>query len=346
MDGDEATAANVDSNAMSIRDVSAAHPPVAVEFDCAVLPQIRRHARASMDAEVCGVLIGDFSDGVARVSACIAGENAREAGAHVTFTQETWQHIYTVKDAQFPGTMVLGWYHSHPGFGIFLSDYDLFIHRNFFAAPHQIAWVFDPHSDDEGCFGWVGGDIIPIRQFAIGQSHHRCILPPAEAETAEAQRETQKPAQLKRVRKTRCGVSATISALVLMVAFALWYCSARGRPHQPSSSSVRAASGATRNFNIEVGSKDAGEVGRAVKCDGNAKFSAAHVLARSRPGGSSVLDLEVTCEWENGGTTSFVYSFDSKKQAAKFPSFPTVPQISQDCWKKIATAIGQIAARR
>jgi proteasome lid subunit RPN8/RPN11 len=113
-----------------------------------------------MEAEICGVLIGTVKDGVTRVEACIAGENAQQGGAHVTFTQETWQHIYRIKDAQFADSSIVGWYHSHPGFGIFLSDYDLFIHRNFFTAPHQIAWVFDPHSEAEGCFGWVSPESL------------------------------------------------------------------------------------------------------------------------------------------------------------------------------------------
>jgi proteasome lid subunit RPN8/RPN11 len=132
-----------------------------------VLQQIRRHARGSMGAEICGVLIGDVVDDVTRVGACIAGEEARECGANVTFTQQTWQHIYKVKDAKFAESSIVGWYHSHPGFGIFLSDYDLFIHKNFFEAPHQVAWVFDPHSDEEGCFGWIAGKIAPLKRFSI-----------------------------------------------------------------------------------------------------------------------------------------------------------------------------------
>ena len=139
----------------------------AVEFDSAVLQQIRRHARSSMAAEICGVLIGELADGVTRVDGCIAGEKAKEAGAHVTFTQETWQHIYKIKDTKFADASIVGWYHSHPGFGIFLSDYDLFIHKNFFTAPHQVAWVFDPHSDEEGCFGWVSGEIAPIKRISV-----------------------------------------------------------------------------------------------------------------------------------------------------------------------------------
>jgi len=141
--------------------------PKSVEFNGSVLQQIRRHARSSMKAEVCGILIGGQVEGVTRVEACIAGENAAQGGAHVTFTQNTWEHIYKVKDAKFPDRAIVGWYHSHPGFGIFLSEYDIFIHENFFREPFQVAWVFDPHSDDEGCFGWIEKKVKPLARISV-----------------------------------------------------------------------------------------------------------------------------------------------------------------------------------
>ena len=138
-----------------------------VEVDGSVLQQIRQHARGSMKAEICGVLIGSGSDDCTRIVACIAGENASQGGAHVTYTQETWEHIYKIKDAEFPDLAIVGWYHSHPGFGVFLSDYDLFIHQNFFSSPNQVAWVFDPHSDEEGCFGWSEGKVVPLSRISV-----------------------------------------------------------------------------------------------------------------------------------------------------------------------------------
>jgi len=131
-----------------------ATPSVRISSD--VVRQIRQHARSNSKTEVCGVLIGNDTNGATHIEACIAGVNAAQGGAHVTFTQDTWEHIYKVKDRDYPDERILGWYHSHPGFGVFLSDHDTFIHKNFFSAPHQVAWVFDPHSDEEGCFGWHG----------------------------------------------------------------------------------------------------------------------------------------------------------------------------------------------
>lgn len=135
--------------------------------DSEVVRKIRQHARSSDATEICGVLIGQDKDQRIEVTASIEGENADQAGAHVTFTQDTWEHIYAVKDKKYPNERIVGWYHSHPGFGIFLSEHDTFIHKNFFSSPGQVAWVFDPHSDEEGCFGWVNGRIERLTRIAV-----------------------------------------------------------------------------------------------------------------------------------------------------------------------------------
>lgn len=146
------------------RSVSA-QPSVIVDSE--VVRKIRQHARSSSGTEICGVLIGQDRDLRVEISASIEGENADQAGAHVTFTQDTWEHIYAVKDKKFPNQRIVGWYHSHPGFGIFLSEHDTFIHKNFFSSPGQVAWVFDPHSDEEGCFGWVDGRIERLTRISV-----------------------------------------------------------------------------------------------------------------------------------------------------------------------------------
>ena len=71
---------------------SSAQPALVVDSE--VVRQIRQHARSNSKTEVCGVLIGQDRDHRIDVAACIEGQNAEEAGAHVTFTQDTWEHIY------------------------------------------------------------------------------------------------------------------------------------------------------------------------------------------------------------------------------------------------------------
>lgn len=161
------------------------HPPftaVAVSIETPALPsrpdeplvtissdvtrRIRQHARAHLKTEVCGVLIGESTGTNVEIHASIEALNAAQAGTHVTFTQDAWEEIYRVKDEQYPDARIVGWYHSHPGFGIFLSEHDLFIHENFFSSSGQVAWVYDPHSDDEGCFGWVAGKVARLTSVA------------------------------------------------------------------------------------------------------------------------------------------------------------------------------------
>lgn len=152
------------SNTFTVK--TEAQPAVVMEAE--VARKIRQHSRSSMKAEVCGVLIGNTEKERTVVEACIPGVNAAQGGAHVTFTQDTWEQIYRIKDQQYPNEKIIGWYHSHPGFGVFLSEHDLFIQENFFSSPQQIAWVYDPQTDEEGCFGWVGGKTQKLSGIRFG----------------------------------------------------------------------------------------------------------------------------------------------------------------------------------
>jgi proteasome lid subunit RPN8/RPN11 len=140
-------------------------PRVVIEGE--VLRQIRQHARSNSKTEVCGVLIGEENGSGLSITARIPGLNAAQAGTYVTFTQDTLEHIYKIKDKDYPEERIVGWYHSHPGFGVFLSDHDTFIHKNFFSSALQVAWVYDPHSDEEGCFGWAGERLERVSEIHV-----------------------------------------------------------------------------------------------------------------------------------------------------------------------------------
>lgn len=124
--------------------------------------EIIQHAKGSLDAEICGVLVGhicrDDSGLWVNVTDCIRGSSTNHGSTHVTFTQETWTQIHAEKDRRFPTASIVGWYHSHPGFGVEFSDMDIFIHRNFFSGLTQIAFVTDPVSgEDAACINCESG---------------------------------------------------------------------------------------------------------------------------------------------------------------------------------------------
>lgn len=109
--------------------------------------------------EVGGVLVGRLGDGFPVITGAIAALEARGERASVTFTHDAWGLIHDELDRKYPGQTIVGWYHSHPGFGIFLSSHDMFIHENFFSERGQVAYVVDPHAGTEGMFGWRDGKV-------------------------------------------------------------------------------------------------------------------------------------------------------------------------------------------
>jgi proteasome lid subunit RPN8/RPN11 len=129
-----------------------------------VLEEIHCHGKSFPNVEVCGLLVGkiyqDELGAFLYVQKMIRGEYASSQVAQVTFTPETWEHLYTTLDRDYPDLRILGWYHTHPRFGIFLSEADLFIHHNFFNTPEQIALVYDPHSGEQGVFIWKEGKTV------------------------------------------------------------------------------------------------------------------------------------------------------------------------------------------
>ncbi|HYO11519.1 MAG TPA: Mov34/MPN/PAD-1 family protein [Tepidisphaeraceae bacterium] len=141
-----------------------------VIFKQSVLNDVRAHGWSAPDIEVCGVLVGNvYTDNIGPfvfIEASIRGNFSAGKNAQVTFTAQTWSHIQDVMDRQYPDMRILGWYHTHPGHGIFLSDMDLFIHKNFFSLPWHLAFVFDPQHQEEGLFAWRTGNMV-VESFVV-----------------------------------------------------------------------------------------------------------------------------------------------------------------------------------
>jgi proteasome lid subunit RPN8/RPN11 len=119
-----------------------------VAVERAAYAELIAHAKSSLEAEVCGVLAGNVcedDEGIfVSVEAVIRGTAASEGGTHVTFTQDTWNTIHKTLERDHPKLKIVGWYHTHPGFGVEFSEMDLFIQRNFFSGPAHLALVTDP----------------------------------------------------------------------------------------------------------------------------------------------------------------------------------------------------------
>ncbi|MDQ8200983.1 Mov34/MPN/PAD-1 family protein [Pelagicoccus enzymogenes] len=146
------------------------------------------HAQSSLEREICGVLVGDaFRDEAGPflvVDAVIAGK-AQEGATHVTFTQETWNDIYQQLDEKYPKKSIVGWYHSHPGFGVTFSEMDLFIQKNFFSSATQIALVTDPLKNQTAVIYNSASGIQYLDRFWIERHEQslQCPIQPAAPES-------------------------------------------------------------------------------------------------------------------------------------------------------------------
>src|ERR1700752_106390 len=131
---------------------------------------------AETTREVGGILVGDVlrdkNGPFIKVDHVIEALHAEEKNTELTITHETWNHIHEQMDKTYGGKRILGWYHTHPNFGIFLSDQDQFIQQSFFNLAFQVALVYDPVRKVHGVFSWRDSKPWRVRQYWIGTRQH------------------------------------------------------------------------------------------------------------------------------------------------------------------------------
>jgi proteasome lid subunit RPN8/RPN11 len=178
-----------------------------------VRADIHKHVFDNPEREVGGVLVGNRLDGKVHVRGMIPALEAVGERAAVTFTHDAWEIVHRELDRRFAGQQIVGWYHSHPGFGIFLSRDDLFIHESFFSEPWQFAYVIDPIGLQEGEFGWVQGRVVEMQTRPI--SAPPGFRPPVKSPRSVAA--SVEPAAPPRRPRRRFPWAGTIAALVVGV---------------------------------------------------------------------------------------------------------------------------------
>ena len=129
---------------------------------------IERHALSDTSVELGGILLGkeclDHQTGqpFVWIAHSLEAKHYANTQASFTYTHDSWEEITRQRDQKFPDFDIVGWYHTHPSFGIFLSHHDLFIHQHFFAQPLQVAYVVDPINQTRGFFQWRDGGLAQV----------------------------------------------------------------------------------------------------------------------------------------------------------------------------------------
>jgi proteasome lid subunit RPN8/RPN11 len=128
----------------------------------------------SAEVEVGGVLVGQWctdektGEQFVMVNHAIPARHTRQGSVYLTFTQDSLVDLHEQIEKRFEGERIVGWYHTHPRMGIFLSNYDTWLHKNFFPEPWQVALVVEPYSSLGGFFiRQPDGSLNPKRYFGF-----------------------------------------------------------------------------------------------------------------------------------------------------------------------------------
>lgn len=132
---------------------------------------LEKLAASNTSKELGSILLGSHTEALGKthvvISAYIEAKYTDASASTLTFTHETWDYVYKEKERSFPQDKIVGWQHTHPSYGIFLSNYDLFIQENFFDMPFQVAYVIDPVQNMRGFFCRKNGKIEKLPGFYV-----------------------------------------------------------------------------------------------------------------------------------------------------------------------------------
>jgi proteasome lid subunit RPN8/RPN11 len=133
--------------------------PIFLDLD--VAHDMEMHAQSDKTVELGGVLLGaqctdDDGKPFVLITDSLRAAHYESTKGSFKFTHDTWSAISRQRD-EFPEDLqMVGWYHTHPDWGVFLSGMDMFICDNFFNKKLDVAYVIDPCRGDRGMFQWTG----------------------------------------------------------------------------------------------------------------------------------------------------------------------------------------------
>ena len=128
-----------------------------------VLEEIIDYSERDQRREIGGFLVGGLHEDkrpYVEVRQFVPAAGAESEATSLTFTHESWSTTRQQIEDRFPDDRIVGWHHTHPNMGIFLSEYDRFIHRHFFSQAWDVALVVDPCANEFGFFQWRQNKVV------------------------------------------------------------------------------------------------------------------------------------------------------------------------------------------
>jgi len=135
----------------------------------AALAQIAAHSVSNLRSELGGALLGQVyrhqSTVFVDVAAALVAISGDHGPIHFTFSADSWSQLQKDRAEQYPELAIVGWFHTHPGLGVFYSSDDVVVHSAAFTLPWHVGLVVDPVQQEACFFGWTGGQLEPLNGF-------------------------------------------------------------------------------------------------------------------------------------------------------------------------------------
>ena len=116
------------------------------------------HSSTDLNNEVGGWLLGKYrvdkksGEQFIVIDTILPAQHTQQGSAFLTFTQESQVALLNHLHEYYSNKDLVGWFHTHPRMGVFLSAYDTWLHDNFFPELWQVALVIEPFSKSGGFF--------------------------------------------------------------------------------------------------------------------------------------------------------------------------------------------------
>ncbi|HUT26697.1 MAG TPA: Mov34/MPN/PAD-1 family protein [Methanomassiliicoccales archaeon] len=133
--------------------------------------KVRNHAlsRTKDGLEVMGLLLGEVFTHQGReytVVRDVATTDLEATPVSVRFDPEGFESLFTSLESTRFRYVLVGWYHSHPGHGCFLSSTDIATQKGMFDRPYHTALVVDPVRKEMEAFCLRNGE-VQRRKFLV-----------------------------------------------------------------------------------------------------------------------------------------------------------------------------------
>ena len=123
----------------------------AISISKEIIEQVMEEAKGT-ENEVIGLLIGHYKDGILYIEKAVSGEQESTSTRVKLFSHTTAKIVDKIMNKEIDG-LIIGWYHSHPGYGIFMSDTDIQTQSRFHQfSDNVIALVLEPTTNEVGMF--------------------------------------------------------------------------------------------------------------------------------------------------------------------------------------------------